>query len=92
MRSRVPEAHQQVTSGTHQVVPFLDNLAFLAVIQAILVEPLPKMLRDLQPACLHPIEHLHHTGFDTEATLCKLRMLVQHLDAQFPVRISNRLP
>jgi hypothetical protein len=44
----MPQHHHRVTRRRHQVVVFLEHPAILAVIKALLIEPIGQVLENLE--------------------------------------------
>ena len=61
--------HKRIPCGRHQVVAFLYNLAVLAVVETEFLPPVIEVLEHFEAARLHPREHVHQTGLDTDRFL-----------------------
>src|SRR5215510_4414040 len=83
--------HHRVARGAHKVVTLLVHPAILAMVKPVFIEPISKVLENLEAPALHPNQHVLNASLDTHAAVLELRMLVQHVQTLRSILISQRL-
>src|ERR1051326_4365835 len=83
--------HQRDAGRRHQVVLDLDDLAFLAMVEAPLFEPIAEVRRDLEPAGSLADVPFGDAGIGGDAAVLPPRKFVQHLELFRAVELRQRL-
>src|SRR5262249_36350719 len=91
VRARMAQHHHRVARGAHKVVTLLVHPAILAMVKPVFIEPIGKVLENLEAPALHPNQHVLNASLDTHAAVLELRMLVQHVQTLRSILISQRL-
>src|SRR3954451_9430748 len=58
VRLRVAKHHDRVARGAHEVITLLVHPAILAMVKPVFVEPIGKVLENLEAPALHPNQHV----------------------------------
>src|SRR5215510_14585607 len=91
VRARMAQHHHRVAGGAHKVVTLLVHPAILAMVKPVFIEPISKVLENLEAPALHPNQHVLNASLNTHAAVFELRMLVQHVQTLRSILISQRL-
>lgn len=76
----VADHHCAVVRGRHQIVPQLDDLPILTMVERELFEPVEQRVEHSQPARLHPIRHFRQARLDLHRPVGGLGMFA-HVQA-----------
>jgi hypothetical protein len=91
IRARVAQHHHRVARGAHKVVTLLVHTAVLAMVKAVFVEPIGKVLENLEAPALHPNQHVGKPGLDRHRAIVELCVRAEHVEALRLILIGQRL-
>src|SRR5262249_52947543 len=87
---RMAQHHDRVARGAHEVVTLLVHPSVPAMVKPVFVEPIGKVLEDLEAPTLHPNQHVGNAGFDRHAAILELCVGPEHVEPLRRVLLGQR--